>query len=498
MRKLLIPRLNYWTGKVGKGRMYLMLAAFIIGCVFANEFDIFIYNKLLWVGVLVCIIFSPKYFWVVVFFCLGITRVYFVSYQANHISNYTDNTVELTATVGAYPYTKGMDKVLVLKPHKIVIIPSGENIKISGGLIQTKVSKFVDINKGDLITMEVMLEKPENFEEFDYVEYLKSNNIYATAKLSRVLKIDRTPHRFGSTINTFRSMIVTKINTNFPDPHAKLLAGMLIGTREQFSPMFANNLSISGTTHVVAVSGYNISLIINSIMSVAGFVHRKILVRISYAGLILFLLIVGIDNIPALRATMMGFALLTAMMQGRRSSGLLVLLFVALIMHLQNPFTYRSLSFQLSFAATFGLMLLSTHLTKITQKFIPKALNEDVATTLTAILVTFPVTFANFGKITTYALLANVLIAPLIPIISFSGIAWLLVSAFSESVGLLLRGFLWGCLEVLVRVINLIATFPYADLTYANNLSQLAVLVIIVIIVLLLEFNYREFKNKNA
>jgi len=492
----LISRYKYLISRIGNGRIYLILFGFIVGCVLANEVDILVYNKIILFVLVIFGLLYPRYLLVLIFLCLGIARVHFANSQTNHISNYTDNQVKLTATVRAYPYAKGTDKVLILKPHNISF--SNKNIEIKGGLIQTKVSKFTNINKGDLVTLEMWLEQPENFLEFDYVEYLKSNNIYATGKNVRILEIEKNSNRFESVINNLRITTISKINKAFPDPHAKLLAGMLIGTREQFSSSFANNLSISGTTHVVAVSGYNISLIINSIMTVAGYINRKTLIYTSYAGLIGFILIVGIDNIPALRATLMGFALLAGMVKGRRSSGLFILLLVAVVMHIQNPFTYKSLSFQLSFAATLGLMMLSSHLSKITGKFIPKSLNDDLGSTLTAILVTFPVTFANFGKITTYALPANILIAPLIPMISFSGIIWLVVSAVNNPAAKLLEGFVWGCLEIMVKMVNLIASFPYADLTYSQNLNQLALIVVGIIIVILFEFSYREFNQKNV
>lgn len=493
--KSLISRGIYLVSNVDKRRSHFILVSFIIGCIFTNEFGIPFYIESLVVVFIILSIISPKYLLVFIAFSLGITRVYFVNSQTNHISDYTNNKVKLTAIVGTYPSIKGADKVLVLEPQNISF--GGVDTIVKNGLVQTGISKYIEISKGDIVTLEMDLVEPENSLEFDYVGYLKSNNIYAIGKNTKVLDIKRGSNPFELVTNSLRANIISKINKTYPDPHTKLLAGMLIGTREQFNPDFANNLSISSTTHVVAVSGYNISLIINTVMSMAGHINRRVLIYSCYVGLIGFVLLVGVDNVPAVRATLMGFALLLGMARGKRSSGLLVLLFVAVFMHIQNPFTYKSLSFQLSFVATFGLMVFNGHFSKITKKIFPKFLNEDIGSTFTAILFTFPVVFANFGKVTLYALPANILIAPLVPMISFSGVIWFMVSSLDNTYVKLLEGLVWGSLEIMIRIINLVAILPYSNLVYSGNLSQVALCVVVIIIIILFEFNYREFNRKN-
>lgn len=495
MVKSLVGRGIYLVCNVDKKRSHLVLVSFVIGCMFANELGIPSYIEFLAIIFIILGIIFPKYLLVLMAFLLGITRVYSINSQTNHISDYTNNKVRLTAIVGTYPSIKGADKVLVLEPQSISF--EGMDTIVKNGLVQTSISKYIEISKGDIVMLEMDLAEPESSLEFDYVGYLKSNNIYAIGKNVKVLDIKRGSNSLELATNSLRGNIVSKINKTYPDPHAKLLAGMLIGTREQFSPDFANNLSISSTTHVVAVSGYNISLIINTVMSMAGYINRKVLIYSCYVGLIGFVLLVGVDNVPAVRATLMGFALLLGMARGRRSSGLLVLLFVAVLMHIQNPFTYKSLSFQLSFVATFGLMVFNGHLSKVTKKIFPKFLNEDIGSTFTAILFTFPVVFANFGKVTLYALPANILIAPLVPMISFSGVIWFMVSFLDNTYVKLLEGLVWGSLELMIRIINLVATLPYSNLVYSGNLTQVALCVIVIITIILFEFNYREFIRKN-
>ncbi len=497
LSEFLLLRFKYLQEKVGNNKIYFILLSYIFGCVVSNELGI-LEEKIWYLAALILSVFLfPRTFFLVLLFLLGSLTVYLSQNRSNNLSEFTENQVELTAVIVAYPHTKGLDQVLTLKPERLEF-QDGKEIYPKQGYVQAKVSRFIHIKKGDKIEMGVYLEKPENFDGFDYVEYLKSNNIYATGNNPKLNNVESSSKFYEEKINLVRENVVMKINSTFPDPHAKLLAGMIIGTREQFSQEFAKNLSISGTTHVVAVSGYNISLIINSIMSTAGYFHRRTLIYFSYFGLLVFLLLVGVDNIPALRATLMGFVLLYAKLKGRRTSGFLILIFIAVLMHIQNPYTYRSLSFQLSFAATGGLMLISSHLTKLFSKFLPETINEDVSTTMTAIFVTFPITFANFGKVTLYALLANILIAPLVSLISLGGIFWLIISEISESLGLIVRYFVWACLELMVIVINFTAGLPFSDISYSTNLKEIAILVLAFLVIVFFEFNYREYMKKNV
>lgn len=491
-----INRYAYLGSRINIHYKSLLFLSFIAGCIAANEIPEVLYLKPLWIGVVLVSVIKPKTILCIVFLLLGAARVVFLNTDSvNHISFYTDRDVTVRAIVSAYPASKGLEKTLVLKPYELSL--DGKNVPIKHGYIQGKISKYIAVNKGDKIEFNTFLEKPQNFEEFNYVEYLKSNNIYATAKGFKELKITDSSNRLDKIVNDIRTSIVTRINKGLPDPHAKLLAGMLIGTREQFSTDFANNLSITGTTHVIAVSGYNISLVITSILSLSGFVNRKTLLYLSYVGLIIFLLIVGIDNLPAFRAGIMGFVTLTALLTGRKTTGVFALSMVAALLHLQNPFSYKSLSFQLSFAATAGLMVLSRNISMLLKNILPSFIKEEFSTTLTALIVTFPITFGNFGKLALYALFTNLLIAPLIPFITFSGISWLILDSLNNTLGFLIKGFVWAALELMVRIVDYIAALPKADITYTQETTKFVIASIILIILFLFESSYRNYLSRN-
>lgn len=490
-------RYAYLKIVVNRNYRILLIIGFVIGCILYEETKVTYLTEAFAVLCIVSFIIVPRFGVILLLVLLGFLRVVLANnLSENHVAFHLNNEAGIRASVISYPQIRNQEQILILRPIELNIDKTP--VKIRDGYMQLKLSKYVKIGKGDLLNFSAYLEEPENFDGFDYKAHLKSQNIYALVKSPQGIEISKNQALFDSVIYKIRTKIINDINQSFPDPHAKLLAGMLIGTREQFSSEFANNLSITSTSHVVAVSGYNISLVSSSILRLSGFIHRKHLILLSFVGISVFLLLVGLDNLPAFRAGLMGFVMLIAMLIGRRGAGVFTLFLIAGFMHLQNPFIYNSLSFQLSFTATLGLMLLSSNLNSLLSKIFKNKFNlDELATTLSALIVTFPITFSNFGKITVYGLLANLLIAPLIVFITFSGILFIVVNSLSTGIGYLIKMFLWGLLETMVRIVDVIATFPYSELNFSENLSLVSVFAITTIVVFVFELNYKEFLNKN-
>jgi competence protein ComEC len=489
-------RFTYLINVLKRSYRILLVIGFIYGIVIAEEFKIAYLVEVLSISSIIFLIAKPKIGFIVLIILLGVLRVMLANrIGVDHIANYLGEEAEITATVVSYPQLRNQEQVLILKPTSIKL--EDHMLSVRSGYLQLRLSKYIKINKGDQLKLLANIEEPENFEDFDYVGHLKSQNIYALVKNPKDLSVSNTRSKFEVFIGKIRQRIVLDINKSFPDPHAKLLTGMLIGTREQFSLEFANKLSITSTSHVIAVSGYNISLVSSSILRLSGYFHRKLLICVSFICLGLFLTLVGLDNLPALRAGLMGFIMLGAMLTGRRGAGVPMLFLIAGFMHLHNPFIYKSLSFQLSFSATLGLMIMSSKLKHLLEGIIRNRVNlEEVSTTLSALIVTFPVTFLNFGKVTIYGLIANILIAPLVVFITFSGIAFLVVNTLSTDLAFVIKAFLWGLLETMIRIIDVFAEFPYSDLGLDENLLLVSLIAILLIMVFIFELNFREYSKK--
>lgn len=490
-------RYAYLKIVINRNYRILLIIGFVIGCILYEETKVTYLTEVIAVLCIVSFIIVPRFGVILLLVLFGFLRVVLANHVSeDHVAFHLNDEAGIRASVISYPQIRNQEQILILRPVELNIDKS--SVKIRKGYLQLKLSKYIKIGKGDLLSFSAYLEEPENFDGFDYKGHLKSQNIYVLVKNPEGIEISNNQSIVDSVISKIRTKIIHDINLSFPDPHAKLLAGMLIGTREQFSSDFANNLSITSTSHVVAVSGYNISLVSSSILRLSGFIHRKLLILLSFIGISFFLLLVGLDNLPAFRAGLMGFVMLIAIFIGRRGAGVFSLFLIAGFMHLQNPFIYNSLSFQLSFSATLGLMLLSSNLSSLLSRVFKNKFNMDeISTTFSALIVTFPITFFNFGKITVYGLLANLLIAPLIVFITFLGILFIVVNSLSTGIGYLIKTVLWGLLETMVRIVDVIATFPYSDLGFSENLSLVSIFAIITIVAFVFELNYREFSSKN-
>ena len=234
-----------------------------------------------------------------------------------------------------------------------------------------------------------------------------------------------------------------------PPEKAALIAGMTIGAKEGFSKEFKDKMSISGTTHIVALSGYNISIIsLNVLAILALFLTRSASFYITVAVISLFVLMTGAEA-SAVRAAIMGILALFAKERERQFSMKNAIIFAATGMVLVNPrVLVFDLGFQLSFAALLGIVYFLPVLQKIFrfEKSGFFSWRENALTTISAQLAVVPLLLGKFGTVSLTSIFANILILGAVPltmglgfIIALSGLASeFLAVAIALQAGLLL------------------------------------------------------------
>src|SRR3989344_4915853 len=147
------------------------------------------------------------------------------------------------------------------------------------------------------------------------------------------------------------------INTYLPEPHASLLNGILLG-RNLFVPTtFYNKLKVVGLIHIVVLSGMNITMLSGMILqSFIPMLGRKLAMIIAIAAIIGFIFFIGIEP-PLIRAGIMGILALIGLLFGRKTLAIYTLILTSIIMIAIWPEWLTSISFQLSFGATLGIIL---------------------------------------------------------------------------------------------------------------------------------------------
>jgi len=235
---------------------------------------------------------------------------------------------------------------------------------------------------------------------------------------TQVSKDSRTKKR--ELVDNFREDMVNIYKKFVPEPEAGLVAGIVLGYKKDIGQELYEQMIKSGSVHIAVASGYNILLVGGVIMSLSFWIMKRsgaLLVAIS--GMIVYGLLAGGDP-PVVRAIWMASFMYFGQLLGRGNISSWILLLTVWAMLMIDPTLIESVSFQLSVAASFGLMVVEPWLTKkltlVGGREIPEILGKvGLTTTLSTTLVTMPILWWHFGRLTLIGILSNILILPFVP-----------------------------------------------------------------------------------
>lgn len=272
---------------------------------------------------------------------------------------------------------------------------------------------------GDVLDVSGSLNLPADEADFSYRNYLK---IYRVSYVFRVNSFNylNFENSFMRNILAFKEFLISSLDHNLHEPVSSLAAGLLLGVKRGFSDELMLQLKYTGLTHLIAVSGFNVSLIIIALNRSLFFVPRFLKFYVIVFFLLVFGILTGLSP-SVVRAIIMGVISVLALELGSEINFFRIILATALIMFLINPYTvWYDAGFHLSFLATLGVVYLSKY---FLFKFIPKffGLQESFALTIASQIATLPVIVANFGLISLVSPFANLLVAPLIPLLMLFG-----------------------------------------------------------------------------
>jgi competence protein ComEC len=231
----------------------------------------------------------------------------------------------------------------------------------------------------------------------------------------------------------FKEKIQTIINKNIPYPESSLLSALILGNKENLDFELKENLSKTGLSHLVAISGFHLaifSIYLSQYLIKMG-LWRKTANILTIILSWFYILLIGLPA-SAVRAGIMITFFLLVQELGRLAIGERVILYTALIMLLINPLLLRfDIGFQLSFLAVLGIIYYKDFFEKkLNQiKILEKIkINEILATTLSAQVFIFPLLIFYFNKFPLLFIFTNILTLPFFPILMFSGIFFLILS----------------------------------------------------------------------
>jgi len=354
--------------------------------------------------------------------------------------------------------------------QKNIIIPFGSNAVVTGvvkdvatgesrqtitvslykpykGRIRVTAKKYPEYIYGEVVTLEGSISKPPERAS----HYFDKERIYGVMSYPEVTHVREGEgfyiKKILLSVKRFAGESFKKV---LPHNLAIFLTGLLLGETAEFSGEFKEAMSLTGTSHLVALSGYNVTIIAKSIIVLLGmWLSRRSTFIASSIAISAFVMMTGAD-VTVIRASIMAFLVLLASQSERGYSMRNAISVAAWIMILCNPkILLWDVGFQLSFIALLGLIYVKPALTKILRlSHNPGVLGwrENLLTTLSAQIAVLPILFMTFGIFSPISLVTNVLILTAIPITMLFGflitVTSLISGYFALLFGLLARIFL--------------------------------------------------------
>lgn len=295
-----------------------------------------------------------------------------------------------------------------------------------GGSVWVSTYNNVAIKRSDVVTVEGKMSP--GFGSFGAALYKAT-----------VQKVERADA--GDIALIVRDEFADNVRTTIAEPQVSLGLGYLLGLRRALPPELDEALVIAGLTHIVVASGYNLTILVRLARRL--FIKvSKYLAALSASTMILaFIAVTGMS--PSMsRAGLVAGLSLAAWYYGRKFHPLVLLPLAAAVTVAVNPtYAWNDIGWQLSFAAFAGVMILAPLL----QRYFygdkkPGMLRQIFGETISATIVTMPILAVSFGQFSNVAILANIMILPLVPLamlLTFiAGMAAWLVPAVATIVGI--------------------------------------------------------------
>lgn len=411
-------------------------------------------------------------------FALGAARHawYQRPHGPDHISHYTDSGfVTVTGTVSRTPEIR---ETFINLTVEVESLTAQANTVQAQGRILAQAPRYGDYAFGDRLRVAGSLLTPPEFDTFSYRDYLARRGVYAIVPNARV---ERLARRQGSpwmqALFDLRDDARQTLDRLLPSPEAPLLAGILLGIDDELPANIQEAFNRTGTAHIIAISGANLIVLMKVVLSLLtsplGVRRARLATVASVAAYTVF---VGGD--PAvMRAAIMGCLALFAAQAGRKAHGITSLAFAVWLMSLHDPAILGDVGFQLSAAATAGLVLFGDSFTRAleaalrfllpgdTARKVAGWLAEPVAISLAAQIATTPLAMIYFGNISLAALLANALVVSAQPYIMIFGWLALVSGMVAEPLGNILGWSVWLPLAYTLTIVRWLAGFSWASLS---------------------------------
>lgn len=420
----------------------------------------------------------------IVFLLLGCARYEYAKphFDAFDLAWYNDRNYDVLITGYVTELPDQRDNYANLRV-RVSGLDNGDGVDLPvNGLLLARVDADATYHYGDVIRLRGKLLTPPENEDFSYRDFLAREGIHSTMTNAEVTVLpERGGNIFSSALFALKERALNTIYKLFPDPEASLLAGILLGMDNGLPRDLQQAFKDTGTSHIIAISGFNIAIIASIFLSLFGRLFGQRRGAFAAAlGIIFYTALVGADA-AVVRAAVMGSIALFARHLGRQQDGLNTLFFVAALMALYNPLYLSDVGFQLSFFATLGLIVYASPLSEFVKLQLTKyAIRNDLyinteqvaglisdffLLTLAAQVTTLPIMAYHFNRLSLVSFIANPFILPAQPAVMILGGLADIFGMIFLPLGQLLAFITWPFVTYTIHLVDFFASLPFAAIS---------------------------------
>src|SRR6202048_1724616 len=265
-------------------------------------------------------------------------------------------TVSVSGIVDDDPVERKASRRLVVRMDHVL---TGAGQTAAGFRIEATVYGMTPVKYGDLVLLSGEIQVPPRFEQFDYRAYLAEQGIAGVMPSARLVRV--TSHG-GDPLHTallaLRHAVVEAVDRALPEPQAALLLGVVFGYRAALPLVLQQQMIASGLIHIVVISGLKVSLLARIIHQAFGRITPRAAPLIAAGAMAGYALLAG-ASAAALRGAAMGILVVIAGRLRRDSHVFVSLALTGAVMLGLKPGLAADVSFQLSFAGTMGIAVMT-------------------------------------------------------------------------------------------------------------------------------------------
>lgn len=382
---------------------------------------------------------------------------------------YKNVSIQLQGTIDSEPIATPAYTQFTVATDTITA-RNNESLAVDTGILVTT-DNYTDYEYGQIVNIQGKINKPESFitdtdRIFDYQSYLSKDNIYYIMRFAETSIVNNGKQSIQRRLYSLKQKFLYQMYRYIPEPESGLLAGILFGQKSALGDEWEETFRVVGLMHIVVLSGYNVSLVIQIFTKTLRFLPRGIRSLLAVLGIAAFALLVGAGP-TVIRASIMAVFIVLADVLGARYHITRALFFAGLVMVVWNPMIlYFDISFQLSFLATYGLIAVSPMVERWLQR-LPTifAIRDSAVATISAQIMVVPIILYTIGEFSLISPVVNVLVLFAVPWVMLFGFITAVLGIAIPLFTPLLAFITTYLLKYQLWVADVFASIPFANIT---------------------------------